>query len=68
MQKLNWKYICCFAQAELGMKRFYLEHESNYKPNPIESAITSFNYISKSLNRIRRYDNEMISIFNDVVS
>jgi sugar phosphate isomerase/epimerase len=41
-----------FAQAELaGMKRFYLEHESNYKPNPIESAITSFNYISKSLNR-----------------
>jgi hypothetical protein len=34
-----------------GMKRFYLEHESNYKPNPIESVITSFNYISKSLNR-----------------
>jgi hypothetical protein len=31
--------ICYFAQAELaGMKRFYLEHESNYKPNPIESA------------------------------
>jgi sugar phosphate isomerase/epimerase len=24
-----------FAQAELaGMKRFYLEHESNYKPTP----------------------------------
>ncbi|MFT5713901.1 MAG: sugar phosphate isomerase/epimerase [Flavobacterium sp.] len=39
-----------FAQAELaGMKRFFLEHESNYKPNPIESAKTSFNYISKSL-------------------
>lgn len=39
-----------FAQAELaGMKRFYLEHESNYKPNPFESAVTSFNYISKSL-------------------
>ena len=39
-----------FAQAELaGMKRFFLEHESNYKPNPIESAITSFNYIKKNL-------------------
>jgi sugar phosphate isomerase/epimerase len=45
---INFKAI--FAKAELaGMKRFYLEHESNYKPNPIESAITSFNYISKSL-------------------
>jgi sugar phosphate isomerase/epimerase len=39
-----------FAQAELsGMKRFFLEHESNYKPNPIESAVTSFNYIKKNL-------------------
>jgi sugar phosphate isomerase/epimerase len=44
---INFKAI--FAKAEAGMKRFYLEHESNYKPNPIESAITSFNYISKSL-------------------
>jgi hypothetical protein len=31
------------------MKRFFLEHESNYKPNPIESAATSFNYIKKNL-------------------
>jgi sugar phosphate isomerase/epimerase len=39
-----------FAQAELaGMKRFFLEHESNYKPNPIESAVSSFNYIKKNL-------------------
>lgn len=46
--KIDFKSI--FAQAELsGMKRFFLEHESNYKPNPIESAITSFNYIKKNL-------------------
>ncbi len=39
-----------FAQAKLsGMKRFFLEHESNYKPNPIESAVKSFNYIKKNL-------------------
>ena len=39
-----------FAQAKLsGMKRFYLEHESNYKPNPIESVETSFNYIKQNL-------------------
>ncbi|MFV7235613.1 sugar phosphate isomerase/epimerase family protein [Flavobacterium sp. ZB4R12] len=39
-----------FAEAELsGMKRFFLEHESNYKPNPIESAAISFNYIEKNL-------------------
>jgi sugar phosphate isomerase/epimerase len=44
---INFKAI--FAAELAGMKRFYLEHESNYKPNPIESAITSFNYISKSL-------------------
>ena len=46
--KINFKSI--FAQAELsGMKRFFLEHESNYEPNPIESAATSFNYIKKNL-------------------
>ena len=46
--KIDFKSI--FAQAELsGMKRFFLEHESNYKPNPIESAATSFNYIKKNL-------------------
>jgi sugar phosphate isomerase/epimerase len=39
-----------FAEAELsGMKRFFLEHESNYKPNPIESAAVSYNYIKNNL-------------------
>ncbi|MCF6141257.1 sugar phosphate isomerase/epimerase [Flavobacterium sp. K77] len=39
-----------FTQSkQAGMKRFFLEHESNYKPNPIESAATSFNYIKKNL-------------------
>ncbi|TRX00024.1 sugar phosphate isomerase/epimerase family protein [Flavobacterium gawalongense] len=39
-----------FAEAELsGMKRFFLEHESNYKPNPIESAAISYNYIKNNL-------------------
>lgn len=45
---LDFKAI--FAQAELsGMKRFFLEHESNYLPNPIESAATSYNYIKNNL-------------------
>ena len=39
-----------FAEAELsGMKRFFLEHETNYKPNPIESAAISYNYIKNNL-------------------
>lgn len=39
-----------FAEAKLsGMKRFFLEHESNYKPNPIESAVKSFDYIKSNL-------------------
>ena len=39
-----------FAEAKLsGMKRFFLEHESNYKPNPIESAAVSYNYIKNNL-------------------
>ena len=39
-----------FAQAKLaGMQRFFLEHESNYIPNPIESMKTSFDYINKNL-------------------
>ncbi|MFV5696469.1 sugar phosphate isomerase/epimerase family protein [Flavobacterium sp. LB3P122] len=39
-----------FGEAELsGMKRFFLEHESNYKPNPIESAALSYNYIKNNL-------------------
>lgn len=45
---INFKAI--FAEAELsGMKRFFLEHETNYKPNPIESAAISFNYIKNNL-------------------
>lgn len=39
-----------FNQAKLsGMKRFFLEHESNYKPNPIESAALSYKYIKNNL-------------------
>ncbi|WP_035672605.1 sugar phosphate isomerase/epimerase [Flavobacterium sp. 83] len=39
-----------FAEAELsGMKRFFLEHESNYKPSPIESAAISYTYIKNNL-------------------
>lgn len=39
-----------FAQSKLsGMKRFFLEHETNYTPNPLESIKTSFDYISKNL-------------------
>lgn len=46
--KLDFKSI--FAQAELsGMKRFFLEHESNYIPNPIESSAASYNYIKNNL-------------------
>lgn len=39
-----------FAQAkQSGMKRFFLEHETNYIPNPAESIKTSFDYIAKNL-------------------
>jgi sugar phosphate isomerase/epimerase len=39
-----------FAQAkQSGMERFFLEHESNYIPNPVESMKTSFDYINKNL-------------------
>ena len=39
-----------FKQAKLsGMKHFYLEQESNYNPNPIESISKSINYIQKKL-------------------
>lgn len=39
-----------FAQAKLaGMQRFFLEHESNYIPNPVESMKTSYDYIKKNL-------------------
>lgn len=46
--KIDFKSI--FAQAkQSGMERFFLEHESNYIPNPIESMKTSFDYINKNL-------------------
>ncbi len=46
--KIDFKAI--FKKAErAGMKRFFLEHESNYKPNPIQSAATSYEYIKKNL-------------------
>ncbi|TRX16760.1 sugar phosphate isomerase/epimerase [Flavobacterium franklandianum] len=39
-----------FAQAkQSGMEHFFLEHESNYIPNPVESIKTSFDYINKNL-------------------
>lgn len=39
-----------FAKAKLsGVKHFYLEQETNYKPNHLESIKTSFNYIKKEL-------------------
>jgi sugar phosphate isomerase/epimerase len=46
--KLDFKSIFAHAKQS-GMKRFFLEHESNYIPNPIESIKTSFNYINKNL-------------------
>lgn len=39
-----------FADAKLsGMKHFFVEHETNYKPNPIESVAASCAYIQKNL-------------------
>ncbi|RYG19665.1 MAG: sugar phosphate isomerase/epimerase [Chitinophagaceae bacterium] len=45
---INFKTI--FAAAKLsGMKHFFVEHETNYKPNPIESVAASCGYIKKEL-------------------
>jgi sugar phosphate isomerase/epimerase len=45
---INFKAI--FAEAKLsGMKHFFVEHETNYKPNPIESVKASCAYIKKEL-------------------
>lgn len=45
---INFKTI--FADAKLsGMKYFFVEHESNYKPNPMESVAASCAYIKKEL-------------------
>lgn len=39
-----------FAQAKLsGMKHFYVEHETNYKPNPLASVGASCAYIKANL-------------------
>lgn len=45
---INFKPI--FADAKLsGMKHFFVEHETNYKPNPIESVAASCAYIKKEI-------------------
>jgi sugar phosphate isomerase/epimerase len=45
---INYKSI--FAEAKLsGMQHFFVEHETNYVPNPMESVKTSFQYVNKSL-------------------
>lgn len=39
-----------FANAKLsGMKRFYVEQETNYVPNPLGSIATSYNDVNKNL-------------------
>ena len=39
-----------FAKAKLsGMKHFFIEHETNYVPNPIESVSESCAYVIKNL-------------------
>ncbi|WP_431294249.1 sugar phosphate isomerase/epimerase family protein [Pedobacter sp. P26] len=45
---INFKPI--FAQAKLsGMKHFFVEHETNYKPNPMGSVAASCAYIKKEI-------------------
>ncbi|MFL9829607.1 sugar phosphate isomerase/epimerase [Flavobacterium sp. ST-87] len=45
---INFKTI--FAAAQLsGMKHFFVEQETNYKPDLLESTVKSFNYIKKKL-------------------
>ena len=39
-----------FAEAKLsGMKHFFIEHETNYNPNPIESVAESCAYVKRHL-------------------
>ena len=39
-----------FANAKLsGMKRFFVEQENNYVPNPLGAVATDYNYIKNSL-------------------
>ncbi|MGN8058332.1 sugar phosphate isomerase/epimerase family protein [Pedobacter sp. 22163] len=45
---INFKPI--FADAKLsGMKHFFVEHETNYKPNAMESVAASCAYIKKEI-------------------
>ena len=45
---INFKSI--FAEAKLsGMQHFFVEQETNYSPNPIESIKISWDYVSKQL-------------------
>lgn len=45
---IDWKPI--FAEAKLsGMKYFFVEHETNYKPSPMESVAASCAYIKANL-------------------
>ncbi len=45
---INFKSI--FAEAKLsGMKRFFVEQETNYSPSPIGSIETSYSYIKNNL-------------------
>jgi len=45
---INFKPI--FAQAKLsGMRHFFVEHETNYKPNPMESVAASCAFIKKEI-------------------
>lgn len=45
---INFKSI--FAAAKLsGMKHFFVEQETNYKPNLLESSVKSFHYIKNNL-------------------
>lgn len=45
---INFKTI--FAEAKLsGMKYFFVEQETNYSPNPMESIKTSWDFVSKQL-------------------
>lgn len=45
---INFKTI--FAEAKLsGMKHFFVEQETNYSPNPVESIKTSWDFVSKQL-------------------
>ena len=48
--KGNIDFKSIFAEAKLsGMKHFFIEHETNYVPNPIESVAESCAYVKNNL-------------------